>query len=97
MTTAVPVQVMVRWPADKEALLAVGGPRLTPQELRDTLDPYEFICRRRGFGGPAPEVVDGQLAVARQGVEQDLARLAEVHSRLRTARERLLAPGKETA
>jgi len=79
--------------ATPEDLLAVGGPQLTIRELRDALEPYEFICRRRGLGGPAPEVVDGQLAVARQELEQDLARLAEVHSRLSTARERLLAPG----
>lgn len=82
--------------ATPEDLLAVGGPQLTIRELRDALDPYEFICRRRGLGGPAPEVVDDQLAIARQGLEQDLARLAEVHSRLSTARERLLALGKET-
>jgi argininosuccinate lyase len=81
--------------ATPEDLLAAGGPQLTVRELRDALDPYEFICRRRGLGGPAPEVVDDQLAIARQGLEHDLARLAEVHSRLSTARERLLALGKE--
>ncbi|MBS3932934.1 MAG: argininosuccinate lyase [Truepera sp.] len=81
--------------ATPEDLVAVGGPQLTPDELHGALDPYEFIRRRRGLGGPAPEVVDDQLARARQELEHDLARLVEVHSRLRAARERLLAPGKE--
>lgn len=81
--------------ATPEDLLAVGGPLLSPEQLRTALDPSVFIRRRRVLGGPAPEVVHGQLLIARKVLEQDQARLAGVRTQLRAAREKLITLGKE--
>lgn len=62
-------------PADLKAL---GGPDLGPEALAHALDPFAFIERRRGLGGPAPEAVYSQLEDAKRMLERHRGAVAEL-------------------
>ena len=81
--------------ATGDDLVALGGPEIDAEVLRDALDPWVFVTRRAGFGGPAPEAVRGQLEHTMQHRRISLARLAEIHTTLHEARAGLAAPGRE--
>jgi argininosuccinate lyase len=74
-------------PAD---LVAVGGPEISPDALRDALSPHAFVARRTGLGGPAPVAVRAHLATLRErsatyhgAVEDVTARIARAQANLR--------------
>lgn len=73
----------------------LGGPKLTDRQLRAALDPASFIARRTGFGGPAPEVVAGQLGKAASQLEAAAAQISEIRSTLSRALHALRVPGKD--
>ncbi|HKI56709.1 MAG TPA: hypothetical protein VKB31_06105, partial [Trueperaceae bacterium] len=57
-------------------IAALGGPDLTPEALRDALDPDAFVRRRDGPGGPAPAAMAAHLERARERLAED-ARVLE--------------------
>lgn len=81
--------------ATSDDLVALGGPEIEARVLRDALDPWIFVTRRSGFGGPAPESMRSQLECMTHHRERTLARLSEIQTRLHEARARLAASRRE--
>ena len=65
------------------------GLRLPEAEVQSALNPAEFIARRTTFGGPAPSVMAGELAAARQRLEADTTEHARLSTRFVNARSYL--------
>lgn len=82
--------------ATPDDLVALGGPRLEPAELREALDPAAFVRRRDGLGGPAPERVGVGLTSTVQGLDEDVGKVRMLQRKLKGARESLSAPERET-
>jgi len=78
-----------------EDLVALGGPTLTEAQLREALDPASFIARRKGYGGPAPEVVVAQLNSAQTELNARKEDFSHISSTLTRALHALRVPGKE--
>jgi len=76
-------------------LVALGGPRLPEEVLKQALDPRTFVLRRDGFGGPAPGVMSHHVTQAVHGLEETLVTLEQLRETLDEARRKLSAPGKE--
>ncbi len=83
--------------ATPEDLAAAGGPPLGEAALRAALDPVAFVRRRSGLGGPAPEVMQQQVAAARRRLQEDAEALDERRNVLVAARAAQRAHGKERA
>ncbi len=82
--------------ATADDLTALGGPRLDEAVLREALDPGAFVRRRRGFGGPAPEVVSAHLTGAETHLHGNLEALAHLRTALREVRRSLRGKVSET-
>ncbi len=80
--------------ATPEDVLALGGPALQADELRRALDPRAFVERRNGIGGPAPEVVYGQLEEAQNRLRAHVNAFAQVENALKQAEAALTRPFK---
>lgn len=68
--------------ATTEDVLALGGPAIDAQVLKDALDPLTFVTRRSGVGGPAPEVVKEHLLRAEQDLQNNIDTLVQLTSKL---------------
>lgn len=75
-------------------LVAVGGPQWDEDTLASAIDPREFVLRRSGVGGPAPDEVRRQLSAAsrsmmeyRERVENSTERHHSAIRDLRTSRK----------
>ena len=79
-------------PADLEA---IGGPALDPETLAAALSPRAFVERRRGVGGPAPAVVQADLARMRREQAEYHDVVATATSKVEGALRRLRGPGKD--
>lgn len=82
---------------DSELLRKVQDAGLLPEELRQVLDPYEFIQRHDIVGGPAPKPLSVLLQRARALVEEQRRWLLERTRRIYEAMERLAAEEKQLA
>ena len=71
-----------------EQTLGVPLP-VSPQTIRDALQPAAMIAGRRGFGGPQPAEMQRALAAHRQALAADEGWLADTEARLRQARQTL--------
>jgi len=69
--------------------LAAVGLDLPEAEVRSALNPAEFIARRTTFGGPAPAVMVGEIAAARERLAADAAQHAGLTARFSDARKHL--------
>lgn len=81
--------------ATPDDLVALGGPRLEPDELKAAVDPRTFVARRSGLGGPAPEAVARLLATTAAELDENERTLERIRSQLRAVREDLSKPQKE--
>lgn len=62
----------------KAAQAQLGHPlRISPEAVREALDPARNVARRNGVGGPAPESVSRMIATARSQIAAEQTRLAE--------------------
>ena len=71
-----------------EQTLGVPLP-VSPQTIRDALQPAAMIAGRRGFGGPQPAEMQRALAAHGQALAADESWLADTEARLRQARQTL--------
>ena len=78
--------------ATTQDLKAIGGPDIDAAALHNALDPKAFVKRRNGVGGPAPETVKAHVKVARQRLDQNLDRLAQLLSGFAQVRKNLSKP-----
>ena len=69
--------------------LAAVGLDLPEAEVRSALNPAEFIARRTTFGGPAPAVMVGEIAAARERLAADAAQHTSLTARFADARMHL--------
>jgi argininosuccinate lyase len=81
--------------ATPDDVIALGGPLVEAEALRDALDPWVFVTRRAGIGGPAPKAMCRLLDATRSHRSTAVDRLAEVQTTLTEARAYLAAPGRE--
>jgi argininosuccinate lyase len=81
--------------ATTDDVVALGGPAVEAEALRDALDPWVFVTRRAGIGGPAPASMRRLLDTTRSHRRSAVDRLAEVQSTLTAARTHLATPGRE--
>lgn len=65
------------------------GVILSPAELLQALNPAAFVASRTTYGGPAPAVMAGALAAARDRLHEDFSRHQQVTQRFADARTRL--------
>ncbi|MDZ7706040.1 MAG: argininosuccinate lyase [Trueperaceae bacterium] len=79
-------------PAD---MLVLGGPQLSDAVLKEALEPHAFVRRRRGLGGPAPEVVSEHLVAARERLEHSRGWLEHQQHHLTRAQTQLRTPRKD--
>lgn len=75
--------------AESADLVALGGPDLAAEVLREALDPAAFVRRRKGFGGPAPERVLEHVTRAAQGSQENFGRLTQLQAKLAEVRHNL--------
>lgn len=69
--------------------LAALNVHLSEEDLRSALNPAEFIARRTTFGGPAPQVMRGEIAAANERLQADLTHHETLTERFMGARRRL--------
>ncbi|MBA2665483.1 MAG: argininosuccinate lyase [Trueperaceae bacterium] len=79
-------------PAD---LIAVGGPTLHPDVLRDAVSPHAFVARRTGLGGPAPESVRVHLRALRDRSDEYHGAVDHITARIEHAAKSLRASRKD--
>jgi len=75
--------------ATPQDFTALGGPELDAETLREALDARAFVARRSGFGGPAPDIVGEHVTLARQALQENLDRLAQLQKHLTEVRNNL--------
>ena len=75
--------------ATPDDLVALGGPRLEPDELQAAVDPRNFIARRCGLGGPAPAAVSRLLDDTARELDDTAGFLEGIRTRLRSVRRDL--------
>lgn len=70
---------------------------VTPEAIRDALDPTENIRRRTVQGGPAPAELGRMLRERRQALDADRQRLNADQTQVKEAREQLLTEARAAA
>jgi argininosuccinate lyase len=95
LVTTLPKEGRALSSATPDDLVALGGPRLDPEELRAALDPRTFVSRRCGLGGPAPEAMNRLLQDIRTDVDECAEELEAIRSKLLAVREDLSTSRKE--
>jgi argininosuccinate lyase len=80
-------------PAD---LIAVGGPSVSPDALRDALSPHAFVARRTGLGGPAPASVRAHIGTLRERSGKYHGAVDDITARIEHAATSLRASRKDT-
>ncbi|MEX2541745.1 MAG: lyase family protein [Trueperaceae bacterium] len=83
--------------ASPDDLVAVGGPRISADDMATALDPRTFVARRSGPGGPAPQAMSRMLLAARHDLEADTDDLEIVRSSLQRVRETLSSETRENS
>jgi argininosuccinate lyase len=66
-------------------------PRLTTEDVREHLDPVEFIKRHNNLGDPAPEESKRMIRLRRESLAEAIKRHAQRQARLDTAAKKLAA------
>jgi argininosuccinate lyase len=70
-----------------QAATAIGleAPRLSAKAFAEAMDPFAFVAKRKLLGGPAPEMVERAIAVARKRLKEDEAATSRLVSQVGTA------------